>query len=145
MPGLQQPQGLLAKLGLVESQSRVPRQMPISLNGRNSAAATAAVKSFGEVRLPGIARQSAKTEPELAESSDEVWPSWSTANGSAAATAAFKSAGEGRPPSIAKQSATTEHELAFFRFSDPEEAARTVIEQQRDHLPAEAKSEILKQ
>ena len=33
----------------------------------------------------------------------------------------------------------------FFRFSDPEEAARTVLEEQRDHLLAEGKSEILKQ
>ena len=33
----------------------------------------------------------------------------------------------------------------FFRFSDLEEAARLVLEEQRDHLLAEAKSEILKQ
>ena len=33
----------------------------------------------------------------------------------------------------------------FFRFSDPEGAARLVLEEQRDHLPAKAKSEILKQ
>ena len=33
----------------------------------------------------------------------------------------------------------------FFSFSDPEEAARTVLEEQRDHLLAEAKSEILTQ
>ena len=33
----------------------------------------------------------------------------------------------------------------FFRFSDQEEAARLVLEQQRDHLLAEANSEILKQ
>ena len=33
----------------------------------------------------------------------------------------------------------------FFRFTDPEDAARTVLEEQRDHLIAEAKSEILKQ
>ena len=33
----------------------------------------------------------------------------------------------------------------FFRFYDPEEAARTVPEAQRDHLLAEAKSKILKQ
>ena len=33
----------------------------------------------------------------------------------------------------------------FFRFSDPEEPARTVLEDKRDHLLAEAKSEILKQ
>ena len=32
-----------------------------------------------------------------------------------------------------------------FRFSDPGEAARTVVEEQRDHLLAEVKSEILKQ
>ena len=32
----------------------------------------------------------------------------------------------------------------LFRFSDPEEAARLVLEQ-RDHLLADAKSEILKQ
>ena len=33
----------------------------------------------------------------------------------------------------------------FFRFSDPEEATRLVLEEQRDHLLEEAKSEILKQ
>ena len=33
----------------------------------------------------------------------------------------------------------------FFRFSDREEAARTVLEEQRDYLLSEAKSEILKQ
>ena len=33
----------------------------------------------------------------------------------------------------------------LFRFSDPEEAARLVLEEQRDHLLAEAESEILKQ
>ena len=33
----------------------------------------------------------------------------------------------------------------FHRFSDPEEAARLVLEEQRDHLLAEGKSEILKQ
>ena len=33
----------------------------------------------------------------------------------------------------------------FFSFSDPEEAARLVREEKRDHLLAEAKSEILKQ
>ena len=34
---------------------------------------------------------------------------------------------------------------SFFRFSDREEAATTVLEEQRDHQLAEAKSEILKQ
>ena len=33
----------------------------------------------------------------------------------------------------------------FFRFCNPEEASRFVLEEQRDHLLAEAKSEILKQ
>ena len=33
----------------------------------------------------------------------------------------------------------------FFRFSDPERAARTVLEEQRDHQLAEAKSEIFKE
>ena len=33
----------------------------------------------------------------------------------------------------------------MFRFSDPEEAPRLVLEEQRDHLLAEAKSEILEQ
>ena len=33
----------------------------------------------------------------------------------------------------------------FFRFSDPAEAARLVLEELRDHFLAEAKSEILKQ
>ena len=31
----------------------------------------------------------------------------------------------------------------FFTFSDPEEAMRLVLEEQRDHLLAEAKSETL--
>ena len=31
----------------------------------------------------------------------------------------------------------------LFRFSDPEEAVRLVLEEQRDHQLAEAKSEIL--
>ena len=34
---------------------------------------------------------------------------------------------------------------SFFRFSDPQEAARTVLEEQRDHQLAAANSEILKQ
>ena len=33
----------------------------------------------------------------------------------------------------------------FFRFSGPEEAARSVFEEQRDHPLAEAKSEVLKE
>ena len=33
----------------------------------------------------------------------------------------------------------------FFKFSDPEEAAITVLEEQRDHLLVQSKSEILKQ
>ena len=33
----------------------------------------------------------------------------------------------------------------MFRFSDREDAARSVLEEQRDHLFTEAKSEILKQ
>ena len=33
----------------------------------------------------------------------------------------------------------------LLRFSDPEKAARTVLEEQRDHLLADAKSEMLKQ
>ena len=78
----------------------------------DSAAATAAVKSAGKARPPRLAKQSATTEPELAESSDEAGPFWSKANvNSAAATVAVKSAGEAQPSSIAKQSATTEPEL----------------------------------
>ena len=38
-----------------------------------------------------------------------------------------------------------EKDQSFFRFSDPEETARLVLEEQSDHLLAEAKSEILKQ
>ena len=34
---------------------------------------------------------------------------------------------------------------SVFRFSDPEEAARTFLEERRDHQLAEAKSDILKQ
>ena len=33
----------------------------------------------------------------------------------------------------------------FFKFSDPEGAARLILEEQRDHLLAEAKPDILKQ
>ena len=33
----------------------------------------------------------------------------------------------------------------FLRLSDPEDAAKLVLEEQRDHLLAEARSEILKQ
>ena len=85
-------QGLLMKLVFLGSKSRVPRHTLISLcplvklgllgpkrNDRNSAAATAAVKSFAEARPLGIARRSATAERELAESSDEVGPSWSKA------------------------------------------------------------------
>ena len=78
-----------------------------------SAAATAAVKSAGEARPPGIAKQSATTEPELAESADDAGPSWSRANGnSAAATAAVESSGTALSTRIAKQSSTTVPELA---------------------------------
>ena len=96
--GLQQPQGLLAKIGFLGSQSTAPRQNP----------------SSDEARPPGIEKQGATTDSEIAVSSDEVGPSWSKANcmNSAAPTAAVKSAGEARPHGIAKQSATTKPELA---------------------------------
>ena len=105
---IRQAQSLLVKLGLPNSQSRVPRQK-LTLaesfaeagpswpraNGVDSAAATAAVKSAGKARPPGIPKQCATTKPELAESSGGAGPSWSKASGmnSAAATAAVKSAG----------------------------------------------------
>ena len=50
-----------------------------------------------------------------------------------------------------REGISSEHQLVpgkgetFFRFSDPKEAARLVLEEQRDHPLADAKSEILKQ
>ena len=81
----------------------------------NSAAAAAAVKSGGKARLLGTAKQSATTEHELAESSDEVGLSRSRASGnSATATADVKSGGKARPSRIVKYSVTSgsESELA---------------------------------
>ena len=111
-----------------ESQSGVLRQNPISqcLLGEagsywprandvdSAAAATTAIKPAGESRLPEVAKHSATTKPELAESSSGAGPSWTKASGmnSAAATAAIKPVGEARPPGIVKQRATTKPELA---------------------------------
>ena len=58
---------------------------------------------------PGIAKQSATTEPELMESCGGAGPSWSRANGDSAADAApVKSAGEARSTRIVKYSVDLE-------------------------------------
>ena len=44
-----------------------------------------------------------------------------------------------------RTSTSSRKRYTSFRFSDPEEASKLVLEEQRDHLLAEAKSEILKQ
>ena len=86
MRASQQSRGLLVELGLLESQSRVPRRnlnfaesnggagpFRSSAKGVNSAAAAAAVNSGGEARPPRFVKYSvtSASEPELAESSDE--------------------------------------------------------------------------
>ena len=91
----------------------------IKANGTNSAAAAAAAKSVDEARPPEFAKYhiTSESESELAESSDEDFPSdeveagspWSTASGttSRAATAAVaKSVGEVRPRQITECTAT---------------------------------------
>ena len=80
--------GVLVKLGLLG-----PEQ-----TDDTAADVTAVARPAGEAGPPGIVKQSATTEPELAESSDGVGSSWSRAKGmnSAAAAAALKSAGEAR-------------------------------------------------
>ena len=76
-------------------------------NGTNSANITAVAKSVDEDRPPGIAKSSAMTESELAESDedspDETGP-WSRASGtcSTAATTAVARTGEDRPPGFAE-------------------------------------------
>ena len=79
-----------------------------------SAMVTAAARLAGGARPPGIAKESATTESDIAASSDEAGPFWPKASGrdGVAATAAVKSFGEARPPGIAKHSATKERELA---------------------------------
>ena len=65
-------------------------------------------------RPPGIAKQSATTESDIAVSIGVAGTSWPRANhvDSAAVTAAVKSGGKARHPGIAKQCATTKPELA---------------------------------
>ena len=54
--------------------------------------------SSDEARPPGIEKQGATTDFDIAVSSGEAGPSWPKASGNgAAATAAVKSAGETRP------------------------------------------------
>ena len=107
----QQSQSLLGmvKLGLPSLRSTVPRQNPKSQCplvelGRHgpeqrapSAGVTAAARPAGEARHPGIGKQGARTDSDIAVSSSEARPSW--------------------PHGIAKQSATTEisGESGFFR------------------------------
>ena len=85
-PALQQWQKLLVSLGLLGSVGAEP-SWPRA-NGTGSAAATAAVKSAGDARPPGIVKQSATKKPELAESSGGAGPPWSRANGNSAADSA---------------------------------------------------------
>ena len=85
-----------------------------SADDATSADVGAVARSAGEVRLRGIAEQSATTASEVEGSCGEVGLSWPRASGNsatAAATAAVKSAWKARPPRTAKQSATTEPEL----------------------------------
>ena len=83
----------------------------------DSAAGTAALKSAGEGRPPGIAKQSVPAKLELAESFGEAGPSRSKASGinSAAGTAAVKSDGEFPHCGIVKYGATKESKLALSR------------------------------
>ena len=67
-------------------------------------------ESFGEARLPEIAKYSATKESELAKSSGEAASSWSSASdtSSAAATAVSTSGGEARLRGTAKHGARSE-------------------------------------
>ena len=74
-------------------------------NGRNRAAATAAVKSAGKARPHGIAKQSATTKLELAKTSGEAGSPWSRAGGTtgtAEGAADAKSVAKAQPHEIAK-------------------------------------------
>ena len=104
-----------------EAVTPVPRERVRQLtpsrpkaNGSNKAAATAAVKSAGEARPHGIAKQSATTKPELAKTSGGAGSPWSRAGGtnSAVATADAMPADEARLPGCARRSTTTESALA---------------------------------
>ena len=79
-----------------------------------SAGVTAAARLAGGAWPPGVGKQSATTESDIAKSSDEAGPSWpkARARDGVAATAAVKLFGEARPPGIAKHSAVSERELA---------------------------------
>ena len=91
--------------------------------------ATAAVKSVGEARPPGVAKQSATTEPELVGSCGGAGPSWSRAYGNSAAdAAAVKSAGETRSSRIVKYSVTSESESGL---ADDLELARVALQLRR--------------
>ena len=83
------------------------------------------MRPAGEARLPGIAKQSATTKPELAESSSGAGPSWSRAKGnSAAAAAAVKSAGEARFARFVKYSLTSKSEPELAESYDEEFSPR---------------------
>ena len=76
----------------------------------SAAVAAADAKSAADARPPEIAKQSATTKPELAESSGEAGSLWSRAGGTtntAAVAAVAMSADEARPSGIAKQRAMT--------------------------------------
>ena len=77
----------MSQCPLVKLSLLVPKSTP-------SAVGTAGAVPAGEASPPGIAKQSAMTKPELAESSGEAGPFRSRVNGtnSAAAAAAAKSA-----------------------------------------------------
>ena len=83
----------------------------------------------GEARLPRIAKQSATTNPELAESSDEAGLCCSRANdNSAAVTAAVKSAGETRSSRIVKYSVTSK---SSSELAEDLELVRVALQQRR--------------
>ena len=79
-----------------------------------SGADTAAAKSVGEHRLPGIAKYNVTSESELPKSSDKAGSTWTKTSNTAIAdvTAVEKSVGEIRPLGFMKYSATAESELA---------------------------------
>ena len=128
----------------LESQSRVPRQIPLpqcplvklGLPGpEQRAGAAAGVVPAGKARSLGIAKQSAMTMLELAETSGEAGPARSRVNGtnSAAATAVAVPADGARPPGITKRSARTQRDwqslLVELGLLGPEQMAAPPLQQ----------------
>ena len=135
----------MVKLGLPSLRSTVPRQTPMSQcplvelgrRGPEQRAGVAPARFAGEARPPGIAKQRATTESDIAGSSDDARPPGTDKQGattesdiavslgeagpsrpraigrnSAGSTAVAMPAGEARHLGIAKQSATTKPEFA---------------------------------